>query len=108
MQPKTDELDEAPTVSEKSRTPSDHYVIRARREYGPASDTRTNPSITADVTRTCISDGEIRDARHGCTKFVAAVDGHEWHLVIDTDLVVTAYVPGQHVGRDVPGVGADE
>lgn len=110
MHTTTDGTDEAATGNDRtiSRAPSgycpvDHYVIRARREYGPVSDTRTNPPITADVTRTCITEGEIRDARDGCTKFVAEVGGHEWHLVIDDDRVVTAYVPGRHTGRDVPG-----
>lgn len=109
---RTDAETETPPTSVKntaeiSRTPSDyrpadHYVIRARRGYGPVSETRTNPPITADVTRTCISQGEIREAREGCTKFIAEVAGFTWHLVTDGDRVVTAYVPGRHGGHDVP------
>lgn len=78
--------------------PTDHFVIRAKLDHGPRSETRTAPPITADVIATCITEGEIVRARDGCVKFIAEVpeDGTEWHLVTHGRKVLTAYAPAHH------------
>lgn len=91
---------------EVSRDPSDyrpvdHYLIRARRDFGPTSETRTNPPITPKVTRTCITEGRIEDAQGDCTKFIAEVEGCEWHLITSGDLVLTAFARDRHDPADV-------
>lgn len=97
--------DESSTVAESSDdvsrdpadyTPTDHFVIRARRSYGPITETRTDPPITADVIERCISEGETKRVRDGCVKFIDEVDGEEWHLVTHGRKVLTAYAPAEH------------
>lgn len=124
MQTRKDELNEAlreahsTTVelfeadeSEISRDPSDyrptdHFVIRSKREYGPADETRTDPLITPEVTRKCITNGHVIPARDDRKKFITMVGGYVWHLVVLDDLVLTAYAPAEHDGDDV-SVGVD-
>lgn len=83
--------------------PTDHFLIRWKWECGRPAATRTNPPITPEVVRECITGGTVRDAEDDCKKFVAEVDGHTWHLVFNDDRVVTAFVAGQHVGLDGSG-----
>lgn len=80
-------------------TPTDHFVIRARRSYGPIAETRTAPPITGDVIETCISEGETKRVRNGCVKFSARVSGDEWHLVTHGRKVLTAYAPEHHTSE---------
>lgn len=77
--------------------PTDHFVIRSQRCYGPISETRAAPPITGDVVETCITRGEVRStgAESGRFELVADVHGREWRLVIQTkdvgpNLVLTA------------------
>lgn len=80
--------------------PVDHYLIRARRDFGPTSETRSDPPITSRVTRACITAGDVRDAQGDCKKFVAEVDGVDWQLIFSGDLVLTAYATGHHTPAD--------
>lgn len=98
--------DDDVTENEVSREPSnyrpvDHYLIRARRDFGPTSDTRTDPPITPEVTRTCITEGRAEDAQDDCTRLIAEVRGVEWHMIINGELVLTAFAPHHHVAQDV-------
>lgn len=80
---------------------TDHFVIRARHSYGPVSETRAYPPITSDVIETCICDGEVHDAKgpESSRKFVADVDGIEWHLLVYGQRVITAFAPSEHYRR---------
>lgn len=80
--------------------PVDHYLIRARSDYGTTSETRTDPPITPRVTRACITAGDVHDAHGDCKKFVAEVDGVEWELIFSDDLVLTAVAPEHHTPAD--------
>lgn len=84
-------------------SPTRHFLIRYRRECGPARETRTNPPITSDVIQTCITQGALdRDpGGRDRVRFVAEVDGFEWRLIgriteRGTNEVISAFVPGRH------------
>lgn len=91
-----------------SRDPSDysprrHFLIRAKRECGPPRETRTDPPITGDVIRSCITDGSIERDPSGPdrARFVTDVDGYSWRLIArltvkGTNEVLSAFVPGKH------------
>lgn len=76
-------------------------MIRARRDFGPTSETRTDPPITPKVTRTCIAEGRVEEAQGDCTKFIAEVDGNQWELIASGELVLTAFARGHHTPADV-------
>lgn len=65
--------------------PTDHFLIRAKRDFGPRGETRVCPPITPKVTRTCIAEGTVESACAGHVKFVAMVDEIEWHMVVHID-----------------------
>lgn len=93
---------------EVSRNPADysptrHFLIRYRRECGPARETRTAPPITGDVIRKCITQGALDRDPSGPdrVRFVANVDDHEWRLIAritdqGTNEVLSAFVPFRH------------
>lgn len=104
----SDNADSDVVLGELSRNPSDyaptdHFLIRARRSFGPITETRTSPSITVDVIETCFKEGEIKRARDGCVKFMAEVNGVEWHLVAHEGRALTAYAPDHHSEEIVEG-----
>lgn len=65
--------------------PTDHFLIRAKRDFDPRGETRVCPPITPKVTRTCIAEGAVEPPRDGHVKFVAMVDEIEWHLAVYVD-----------------------
>lgn len=97
----TDDVEVSRDPSEYA--PTDHYVIRTRREFGPRSETRTAPPITSEVTRTCIVEGRVERAQGGRIKFIATVGGVEWNLIAENERVLTAYAPDRHDPEFVGG-----